>query len=196
MQLRRVEKLLLLAAAAGGAALPIGSLDGEVSRLLITFLGLVAASVLPTVTLILGAMTSSGRSVKALDELRHESQAGMDALFLLLGCVGVAVVALLSLSLSPLAFLNVVPFFNDQVLPRVGQALTLMSSTLIVARAGIIPAILRRALNIRHGIAVEEARRKTMENAPGPSEIKKAFATHPDFGKSVDLRSIQSGEPH
>jgi len=50
-------------------------------------------------------------------------------------------------------------------------------------------------MNIRHRIAVAEARRKTLENAPDPGAMREAFPTHPDFGKTVDLGELQRREP-
>src|SRR3546814_14248687 len=86
-----------MAVMAGGVLQP-GTLSVESVRLLVTFLGLVAASILPTISLLVNSMTASGRSVKAVDELEHELQSAMDALFMLFGCVGIAVVALVSLA--------------------------------------------------------------------------------------------------
>ena len=195
MQFRRVEWFALLAATAAGGASPLGTLSGDAGRLLVTFLGLVSASILPTISLILGSMTASGRSVKALDDLQAELTAAMDALFLLFGLVGVSVVALLSLAIPSPPLVAHVPHLAT-ILERSGQGIVAGAATLIVMRAGQIPGILRRSMNIRHKIAVDEARRKTLEKAPDPGTIKEAFSTHPDFGKTVDLEELQRGDPH
>ena len=63
-------------------------------------------------------------------------------------------------------------------------------------RAGQIPGILRRALTIRHEIAVDEARRKAMEKAPTPEALRQSFSTHPDFGRRVDLQDIEGQDSH
>ncbi|MBW4025194.1 MAG: hypothetical protein HIU92_19050 [Proteobacteria bacterium] len=184
-----------MAAMAVGAASPLGTLSGDAGRLLVTFLGLVSASILPTISLILGSMTASGRSVKALDELQAELTAAMDALFLLFGLVGVSVIALLSLAIPTPPLLAHVPYLPT-ILERSGQGIVFGAATLIVMRAGQIPGILRRSMNIRHKIAVDEARRRTLEKAPDPGTMKDAFPTHPDFGKTVDLEDLQKREPH
>src|SRR3546814_14141149 len=83
--------------------------------------GLVAASILPTISLLVNSMTASGRSVKAVDELEHELQSAMDALFMLFGCVGIAVVALVSLATQPAAILTRIPYLTSEILPRLAQ---------------------------------------------------------------------------
>src|SRR3546814_11663537 len=89
-----------MAVIAGGVLTP-GTLSGESVRLLVTSLGLVAASILPTISLLVNSMTASGRSVKAVDELEHELHSTMEPLFMLFGCVGIAFFALVSLTTHP-----------------------------------------------------------------------------------------------
>jgi hypothetical protein len=168
-----------------------GTISGDAGRMLATFLGLVSASILPTISLMIGNMTTNGRSVLALDELRAELDSAMDALFLLFGCVGIVIAGLAALAIEPPASLHEIPYLTSDILPRSGQAIVVIAATLILSRAGQIPAILRRTLLIRHKIAVDEARKKTNENVPDPDMIKKAYSTHPDFGKVVKLEDVQ-----
>lgn len=175
--------------------MPIGTVSGDAGRLLVTFLGLVAASILPTISLILGSMTASGRSVQSIGKLRTELSAAMDALFLLFGLAALAVLCLIALAVPTPAMLGETPLI-PVVMHRFGQALVVMAATLIVLRAGQIPAILRRSLDIRHDIAEDEARKKTIEAAPRSGEMKATFTTHPDFGKSVSLSELRDQEPH
>lgn len=194
LQLRRIEWLAGAAALAAGGALPPGTLSGDAGRLLVTFLGLVGASILPTISLVLGSMTTSGRSVQGLDKLRDELAAAMDALLLIFGLVGVSVVGLLSLAVPTPDALAEVPYLSG-ALERSGHALVAAVSVLIVMRSGQVPGILRRSLTIRHEIAVEDARRKTLENAPTPIVIREAFSTHLEFGKTVNLADLKRREP-
>lgn len=182
------------ASLAAGIALSPGTISGDTGKTLATFLGLVSASILPTISLLINSMTASGRSVKALDELEHEIQIAMDALFLLFGCVAVVIGALVALAVRPPAILTHVPYVTTDVLPRVGQGIVLLFSTVILVRAGQIPGILRRSLAVRHKIAVDEARRKTLEKAPTAAAARASFATHPDFGKSVPFEQPSSRE--
>ena len=171
-----------------------GTIVGDTSRMLVTFLGLVAASILPTISLLVNSMTASGRSVLAIDELNAELQAAMDALFLIFGCAAVAVGALVALSTPPPPLLTRVPYLATEILPRAGQAIVIVFSMVTALRTGQIPAILRRSLAVRHKIAAEEARRKTLEKGPTPASVRAAFATHPDFGKTVDLQDVPRNE--
>lgn len=194
LHFRLTTWLFATVAFAAGGAMPVGTLSGDAGRNLVTFLGLVSASILPTISLILGSMTASGRSVKALNELHAELQAAMDALLFLFGLVAVSVIALVALSIpTPGPLANVV--WAAETLSRMGQAIVAMAAILIVLKAGTIPGILRRSLGIRHEIAKDEARAKTLQKAPSAATIKEAFATHPDFGKQVD-RDEGGREPH
>ncbi|MES3152553.1 hypothetical protein [Sphingomonas faeni] len=161
--------------------------------MLVTFLGLVSASILPTISLLVNSMTASGRSVKAIDELESELQASMDALFLLFGCVGTVVIGLVALATQPPAIFTKVPYLTSEMLPRFGQVVVVAASTFTVLRIGMIPGILRRSLTVRHRIAVEEARRKTLEKAPDAPTTRAFFPTHPEFGKPVKLEDVSPG---
>lgn len=178
------------AAVVAGLAISPGTIAGDAGRMLVTFLGLVSASVLPTISLLVNSMTASGRSVLALDELEAELQNAMDALFLLFGCVAVVVGALVALTMPSPSALVKVPYLTAEILPRIGQMIVVAGSSLTLLRIGEIPAILRRSLSVRHKIAVDEARRKTLEKAPTSAAMKASFANHPDFGKTVKLEDI------
>ncbi|WFR96528.1 hypothetical protein [Rhizobium tumorigenes] len=162
--------------------------------MLVTILGLFAASILPTVSLLINSMSAAGRSVHAVNQLQKELQAAIDALFFIFGCVIVAVGALLSLLIEPAAFMTRVPYLTSEILPRAGQAIVCAATGLVIWRAGQIPAILRRSLKVRYEIAVSEARSKVDANVPAASQTKQAFATHPDFGKVVSLQELQGPE--
>jgi uncharacterized protein YacL len=184
----------LPASLAAGIALSPGTISGDTGKTLATFLGLVSASILPTISLLINSMTASGRSVKAIDELEREIQIAMDALFLLFGCVAVVIGALVALAIKPPALLTHMPYITSDILPRSGQGLVLLFSTIILLRVGQIPGILRRSLAVRHKIAVDEARRKTIEKAPTAAAARASFATHPEFGKSVPFDPPSSRE--
>lgn len=170
-----------------GAVLTPAVLHGDPARLLTTFLGLVSASILPTVSLILGSMTTGGRSVAAINRLEQELHAAMDVLFLLLGLVGVIFAAIFMLGIPPPMALENIPFLTSEILPRFGQSIVVGGTALILMRAGQIPAILRRSLLIRHEIAVDEARKKTLENAGKLPDAKSLFGSDPNFGKSITV---------
>ncbi|GEP12758.1 hypothetical protein MGN01_46030 [Methylobacterium gnaphalii] len=182
----------MVAAFAAGAALTPGALSSDAGRVLVIFLGLVAASLLPTITHLINSMTASGRSVHNLRRLEVEIQAAMDALFLMFGAVGVSVAALVSLSIEPASLLSEIPYLTDQILPRIGQALVVAPVALVLWRVGQIPAILRRTLKVRYESALEEAKTKLADKAPDTGAMRQSFPTHPDFGKVISLQDLQS----
>ena len=185
MSLRPLEIGAILIAAIAGGALNPGAISADVGRVLVTFLGLVAASILPTITLLINSMTLSARSVYSIDRLDEELRAAMDALFLLFGAICLTVIALVALAIPSPAVFDYIPYLSSQILPRGGQAIVGGTTALVFWRVGQIPGILRRTLKVRHQAAVEEARLKLSGNAPEAGAMRKAFATHPDFGKSV-----------
>jgi hypothetical protein len=189
LHLRSIEWLVLLAAFAAGLFLPLDTFSGDPGRLLVTFLGLISASALPTISLILGSMAANGRSVQALNELQRELSAAMDAMFALFGLGAVAVAILLSLAIPMPGGIARIPHAAS-ILERGGQAALVGCVSLIVTRAGQMPGVLRRSLEIRHKIAVDEARRKTIEAAPHQGEMSKIFASHPEFGATVTLEDL------
>ena len=155
--------------------------------MLVTFLGLFSASILPTITLLVNGMTANGRSVNSILKLEGEISAALDALLFLFGCTAVTFAALMAISIQPPALFALVPYLTTDVLPRIGQGVIAMSVAAIMIRAGQIPAILRAALETRKQIAVQEARRKIAENAPDLEAVVTAFPTHPEFGKTIRI---------
>ncbi|TIM41070.1 MAG: hypothetical protein E5Y55_26215 [Mesorhizobium sp.] len=194
MSLRLADIAVGLIGLAAGAAMTPGTVSGDAGRVLATFLGLLSAGLLPTITLLINSMTASGRSVQAIDRLEGELKAAMDALFLLFGCVVLSIGALVSLSIQPANFLTRVPYLTTEILPRIGQSLVIGPTTLVVWRAGRIPAILRRALEIRREIAVDEAKRKIIEKAPTTEALRQGYATQESFGRAVSLQDLQARE--
>ncbi|MGO7133424.1 hypothetical protein AB9E06_21460 [Rhizobium leguminosarum] len=194
MSFRLIDTVAAATLFIGGAALTPGTIGGDPGRVLATFLGLFSASILPTVSLLVNGMTASGRSVQALNNLQKELDAAMDALFFLFGCIVLAIGALVSLSIHPAEFMIKIPYLTTEILPRLGQALVVMATGMVLFRAGQIPGILRRSLAARHEIAIAEARSKLESNAPAAADIRQAFATHPDFGKVVSLQDLQAPE--
>src|SRR3546814_6390453 len=70
------------------------------------------------------------------DLLEHELQSAMDALFMLFGCVGIAVVALVSLATQPAAILTRIPYLTSEILPRLGQTVVVGASAITLMRIG------------------------------------------------------------
>jgi len=192
LSLRLIEFAGLTVAFAAGAALTPGTISIDAGRTLVIFLGLVAASILPTITLLINSMTSSERSIQSIELLETELQRAMDALFLLFGSIIIGVGALITLTIEPASILNQIPYVSSQVLPRLGQAFVVVSAALVLWKIGQIPGILRRTLQLRYEGALEEAKRKIENNQLETKSLRQNFATNSEFGKVVSLQDLHN----
>lgn len=165
---------------------------GDPSRMLVTVLGLVSASILPTVSLVIGSLSSSGRSVMKIDELAQELAQAVRTLFSILGLVAVVVVLLMLIAIMPDIGWRV-PFSPVQVPDAARRGLQSLAVLFAVAasiEAMTIPRILARVLAIKRDIAIHEARKALGDKAPSEAEVRQMFAKKDGFGKTVPLDSV------
>lgn len=179
--------------------MPVGVISQASTQLIVTFFGLVAASILPTVTLLLNSMTANGRSVKHLNDLRDELQSGVNALFTIFLFVCAAVIALAFYSAPlpkwPIPLPGELPDISlAEVAKRVAQGLVAVFAIMTIVGARKIPQTVQRALELRAEIAVLEAQRATRENAPKKGETAEGFKTKPGFGTTHNLPEIPRGD--
>ncbi|GGH54804.1 hypothetical protein GVY41_11220 [Frigidibacter albus] len=191
MSLRQLKWLALIAAALSGALLSPDILSGDPARMLVTFLGLVSASILPTASLVIGSMAGTGRSVKQIVGLFEELQGAIRALFSTFGLVALAFGMLLVFTMVPRWDLRVTVQGIEVVvldLPRrCVQVLVAISSVVAAIRAIKVPDLLLRVLEIKAEIAVFEARKSLREQAPTEADVKQMFKKKEGFGVSVVL---------
>lgn len=172
-----------------GAALPVGVFSESTDRIATVFLGLFAASILPSVSILLQSLTSSTRSVMRVNELYKELSAAIDSLFRILGVSGLATFALFTNSISTPIYLGALSDFD--VLQRFGNGILLSSIAFLIAESGKIPAIIRRSLAARFEVAKEEAKDRTKDQAPTDFEVKSHFRTREGFGKVTVLKQAE-----
>ncbi|MFD1914154.1 hypothetical protein [Halodurantibacterium flavum] len=194
MSLRGLTWLTLAGAAVSGAAIPPALFAGEPVRMLVTFLGLVSASILPTVSLAITSMSGTGRSVQKINELYDDVRQNTAALFRTLAYVAFVFAALLVFTMTPVVNLDTVVLGQAIYLPdaarRVVQLVVFASAVHAVSEAYRIPKTFRSVLAIKRDIAVYEARKHIREAAPGEAEIKQIFPKKEGFGKSVSLEQL------
>lgn len=200
---------ILAAGALIGFALPSGAIGAEASRLLTTFMGFFTAGVLPTISILIGTVTSSGRSVKALNDVHGEIRTAIEALISLLKLAGTTVAMMFLLSIvhgpypvlvaaeSIAAWLSYIPtaVVSAQgttidlagLVLRVGQGVVVCLALAFTLKATTLPKALYAALQSKHQLAIEEARRSLDEKAPKAPEIKRAFAGGVEFGTVVRM---------
>lgn len=191
MHFRRLEWVACSAGFIVAALLPPGSLTGEPGRLLTTFFGLVAASILPTISLIVGGMATGSRSVKQLGDLGDELERTISALFAIFGLIAVAAVVLIALAI-PTPFSDQLPPAVQPLPSRIGQGLVGVIAVLVVAKSGTVPGAIRRSLALRTEMALGDARKKTLENA-ADAKAKTGFRTKEGFGRVTKLSDLRGG---
>nr|WP_313041026.1 hypothetical protein [Brevundimonas diminuta] len=194
MHLRPVEWLTGLGAFTIGALLPPGVFAGEAGRLLTTFLGLVAASILPTISLIVGGMVVGSRSVQHLGDLGSELGRTVDALFGIFGLIALTVIVLMALAIQT-PFGDYIPPVLASAPSRIGQGFVAFLGMLIVSRSGAIPGAISKSLSLRTTIAVDEARKRTVEQADvAKVKTRSGFVTKEGFGRTTRLHDPESVE--
>lgn len=187
--------LLYITLLALGLAIPPGSVDDSLAGVLVTFFGLVAAGVIPAMSLLVGNVMSPARSVASIISLK----ASLDVLLKQLGLMLVAVIAgglfvivlsfdlpRLPISISDLnqAAPRLASFIVD--LPeRFLQALTLVSLFHAVDRMRVVKHTFKIVLHAQFQLALEEARRRIEDRAPSTAAVAEAFPTPDRFGKRV-----------
>jgi hypothetical protein len=194
LSFRRLIWFVLAIAAACGATIPPDVFSGEPVRMLVTFLGLVSASILPTISLAIGNMSGTGRSVKRINELNNDLIETTNALFRTMKYVGCVFVALVVFSMLPHIDVKFSLFDKEFDIPdaprRFLQLIVFMTAVLAVCKAYEIPRTFLKVLNIKHQIAVYEARKAIDARAPGKKDFKDLFPT----GKTWILRKMQANE--
>lgn len=169
--------------------MPPQTLNEEAAQLLSVVLGLIAAGILPAATLLVNTVSAEGRSVKALSSLGEETRGLVRNLFMLLAWVALAVCALLILFIPP-PWEAWGSFVGDDVSRQLGQAMALGLLGGVLDRTRTIPSAVFRCLDLRLGIAVDEARQKLRESAPAPGEAAVHFQTKPGFGAMRPVEKV------
>lgn len=209
LQLRLKHMVFVAAGAIGGICLPAGAVGGEAGRLLTTFMGFFTAGVLPTISILIGTISAAGRSVKALNDVYEETKTAISALISLLKLAGTTVAVLFLLNIPKAPLLLPVPAMDDvkwvaylpavsvsplgstldlvELALRMGQGLVCCLAVMFVFKAASLPHSLYAALQSKHGLAVDEARRVLEEKAPKAADIKKAYGGGAEFGTVVRL---------
>jgi hypothetical protein len=195
LSFRGLIRLALAVGLASGAAIPPAMFSGEPVRMLVTFMGLVSASILPTVSLAIGSMSGTGRSVQKINELYADLRSTAAALFRTLVCVAFVFAALVAFAMTPVVDVHIsqwgVSFEILDAARRFIQIIIFGGVVLSICEAYRIPQTFLKVLNIKRDIAMYEARKEIRENAPGEAEIKQIFPKKEGFGRAVSLEQIE-----
>ena len=194
MPFRGLRWSALAAGAACGLVIPPALFAGEPVRMLVTFMGLLSASILPTVSLAIGSMSGTGRSVQKINELYTDLRVNAAALFRTLACVAFVFAALVAFAMMPVCNLKMVLIEQQISIPDVArravQLIVFSGTVLAVCEGYRIPQTFLKVLAVKRDIAVYEARKEIRDNAPSEVEIKQMFPKKEGFGKTVGLEQI------
>lgn len=187
--------MALAVGAVSGALIPPALFAGDPVRMLVTFLGLVSASILPTISLAIGSMSGTGRSVQKINTLFIDITESTKALFRTLMCVGIVFAALVIFSMIPEVDFRFValetPYEILDAPRRFVQIIIFASAITSVEQAILIPKTFYKVLKIKHEIAVFETRKEVTKNAPTETDIKNIFPTKDGFGQTVSVEKLK-----
>lgn len=177
------------AAFSGGLVLGNQLFQPDVVRVAIIGIGFIAASVLPTITLLVNGLTATGRSVQAINDLHAEMTSSIKQLFWVLFMAILSVAVLAATGADMAAVQLAIPGTGHSVTDPFGRLVDASALVLLVL-LGInlkaIPASIYRSLDLRRSIAVEEARQKNKDSLAKVSGTT-AFPTAEGFGAKVRL---------
>lgn len=159
-------------------------------------MGLVSASILPTVSLAINGMNGTGRSVLKINELYKDLRESTERLFRTLGWVTFVAISLVIYSIIPVVDWSIQFWFiewnADNILKRLLQAIIFTSTAIALGEAYLVPKIFHKVLNVKRDIAIYHARQEIRENVPTEAYVKQNFATKDDFGKTVNISQIEN----
>ena len=191
LSFRRLSGVIPSLAGLLGLFLPVGTISGEPTRLLVTFLGIISASILPTTSLVVGAISADGRSVFGLRRLFDELRQAVTSLLTILALAGLSVLGLLlhSLPVGKPVYVQLPSLRLDltALFQQVSQATALyVCAVTAIYALGIYP-ILSGVLKIKYDIARHSATEHVGKQIPAPDVLKASFKNPEGFGKKRDL---------
>lgn len=173
--------------------LPTDLLSEESAVLIVTFFGLVAAGLLPAMSLVVGDTLTGARSVAKLLTLKQDIDDLLRQMLRLLAILMVgAIVTVLKLLEWP-AFPDVirgmqVPDWADEVPARVVQAAIFVCVLLSLNRTRVIAVAFKTVLNARFEMALADSRQRLEEKTPSSDDVASTFKTPEGFGAKVARR--------
>lgn len=170
-------------------ALAPNAVEPAVLRYIITGLGFVAATVLPSIALTIGTLVSDGRSVMGVQDLAAEVRLTVENLFFITGLVFLALSGILLIAFSGGALFGGsglgnggLPSTQDAI--QAGSGIVGGALLMLVLKISRVPKAIFRVLELKAELAEGEARRQLNENVAQISS-KKIFPVKPGFGETV-----------
>lgn len=178
-----------------GMLLPPGLLTDTVLQLLVTFFGLIAAGLIPAMSLLLSVNYPTHYSVARITRLDDEVGA-------LLSKMKTTLVILVAGGVFVLVSQVGLPTWDVRVpLPRIGDveadnflgrllfAAILTCFVVSLDRLRLFSVAFRRVQSVRRELAIEEARSRLKAQALDASDVRLMYPTSPSHGAKVEMKA-------
>jgi len=175
-----------------GLALPLGSVSGAKGGLLVTFFGLMAAGIIPAMSLLVANTLSPSFSVKRLDELESEvsvllSKLGQTLGFVIAGSVLVIVAQFDMPVLPPRIFDLTIPEWVRPIAEQLVQAGAFACFIFALDRLRVVNSAFTSVFRQRYEIARKEGEARTKRNGRQLGGAREYFPKPDHFGETVEI---------
>lgn len=180
-----------------GLIVPAGVIDSGLAALLVTFFGLLAAGIIPAMSLLVGGVLSPSRSVARVISLKGDLDLLLQRLAgtlatIIVGALTVMLVSTGQFTLTiPHETLAPIPSIVREglsTLPnRLLQASSFLCLFLSLDRLRVVNEAFKAALNARFELTLEEAQRELRDRAPTAADVASAFPTQSGFGSRAPM---------
>lgn len=176
----------------GGLALPLGSMSDAKGGLLVAFFGLMAAGIIPAMSLLVANTLSPSFSVKRLDELKREvgrllAKLGQTLGFVIAGSVLVIVAQFDLPVLPPRLFDLAVPDWVRPIAERMVQAGAFSCFIVALDRLRVVNAAFSSVFRQRYEIARKDSEVRTKGNVRRIGTAKEFFQKKDQFGETIEI---------
>lgn len=171
-----------------GIVSPFQILHNDAIKMLAPFLAILAASIMPSITLLIGAITSESKSVKRVSELGVELSHVINELLMLFFLILASMFCLVFLFIpSPFLIKNFI-IYNCLVI-ALGQGVFIGFLSAALDKTAVIPKSLFKCMELKLNIAKDTSKSKTSDNANNAiNKISPHISNPPEgFGKRTDI---------
>lgn len=195
-----------------GVQFGTGLLDGAGASIVVTFFGLLAAAILPALSLLAANTIAPGFSVAKVKALKSKLDALISQLVDVLWMLLIAGLAVIFLqfdlptigqksgwswiskleAMVPARFVwlpDYVATILNELPERALQAIAFTCFMLCLDRMRVVPAAFRQVLNASFELAITDSKKRLEMAAPRREEVETAFPTSSSFGERVEIVS-------
>ncbi|MBT2131241.1 hypothetical protein [Aliiroseovarius lamellibrachiae] len=184
--------IVAIIAFAAGLWIPIGAIDIGLAGLLVTFFGLLSASVLPAMSLLVANTLSPRNSVKSLNRLYDRTARLIRKLwqtlgFLVTGAIFSIVVAKTNTPLPNEILSLDVPCWAKNAPNQIIQSIVCTCFVVGLDRLRVIGSAFKSVLDERYDLAVSASQKNARDNLKEQKKIDEIFPKSERFGETVEV---------